>query len=166
MKFDINGILDCIGESETLSTTVDLQDFHYRGVSPFNCPITLVAVASNRAGIITLECTYTYTLNLSCDRCLADYTQDVNQIATHTVVRTLNGSDDDDFVVTEDGIVELLSLATNDIILSLPSKFLCTDDCKGLCVTCGINLNTADCNCSAPTGDPRFAALDNFFKDE
>ncbi len=165
MKFDLNSVLDCVGLSETKTVDIDLNDFHYRGVSPFNTPAKLSALATNRAGVVTLDLDYTYTLNLSCDRCLNEFKSDVSQKATHTVVRNLNGVDDDDFVVVPDGIVELLPLATNDIILSLPSKFLCQDECKGLCAVCGANKNSTTCNCTTKTLDPRLSALDKFFEE-
>ena len=35
-----------------------------------------------------------------------------------------------------------------DIFLDLPAKFLCKEDCKGICFTCGKNLNEGQCSCS------------------
>ena len=44
-------------------------------------------------------------------------------------------------------------------ILDMPTKFLCREDCKGLCPKCGKNLNDGDCDCR-PEVDPRFAVLE------
>ena len=165
MKLDINRILDRIGDTETVSAKVDLKEFNYRGVSPFNDPIALSGEVANRTGVITINFTYEYTLHLVCDRCLTPFTHDVKQQVIHTVVRELNSADDDDYVVVPNGIVELIPLATNDIILSLPAKFLCTDDCKGLCIGCGCDLNRSACSCEAKPCDPRLAILDKFFED-
>ncbi|MEG1875252.1 MAG: DUF177 domain-containing protein [Angelakisella sp.] len=165
MKLDINRILDREGEADVVTANVGLSDFSYRGVSPFQAPVSLTVNAENRAGVVTLDCTYCYTLHLSCDRCLTPFTLEVKQQLLHTVLRSLNGRDDDDFVVVPDGIVELDELATNDIILSLPGKFLCKEDCKGLCPICGCNLNTESCGCQQKQADPRLAALDQFFEE-
>jgi uncharacterized protein len=62
-----------------------------------------------------------------------------------------------------DGIrldVDLMSL--EQIELSLPMKFLCSDDCKGLCPKCGANLNVTRCDCRTETTDSRLAALLEF----
>jgi len=45
------------------------------------------------------------------------------------------------------------------VLLSLPLKMLCRDDCKGLCAHCGKNLNEGQCSCAEPMEDPRWSAL-------
>ena len=157
-------MLEREGDAEVVTANVDLTELSYRGVSPFKEPAKLEAKAVNRAGVVTLDCIYTYTLNLICDRCLTTITRGVTQNASHIVVRALNNSEDDDFVVAEDGIVELTELATNDIILELPGKFLCKEDCKGLCPICGCDQNKVVCGCETKQIDPRLAALDRFYE--
>lgn len=166
MKFDLNKVLDREGDADVVTADVDLCDFSYRGVSPFALPVLLKGQAANRTGVVTLDCTYRYTLCLVCDRCLTPFHRQVEQHTSHTVVRELNTSEDDDYLVAPDGIVDLMEVATNDIILSLPSKFLCKDDCKGLCPVCGCDLNQKSCGCVTRQPDPRLAALDKFFEDD
>jgi uncharacterized protein len=57
--------------------------------------------------------------------------------------------------------IELTSLVQDQVLLALPQKAVCREDCRGLCPRCGKNLNRGVCNC--PTGhlDPRFEALKN-----
>jgi uncharacterized protein len=50
------------------------------------------------------------------------------------------------------------------LILSLPERVLCREDCKGLCPVCGANLNATRCGCAEDTSDPRFAVLKNFLQ--
>ncbi|MGB9809870.1 MAG: YceD family protein, partial [Caldanaerobacter sp.] len=45
------------------------------------------------------------------------------------------------------------------VILSLPMKFLCKEDCKGLCPICGTNLNYGSCSCKREDIDPRLEVL-------
>ena len=64
---------------------------------------------------------------------------------------------------TEIGYYEESGLSLEDVVreqvlLSLPSRTLCKEDCKGLCPRCGQNLNLETCNCN-PTSDPRWNAL-------
>ena len=65
---------------------------------------------------------------------------------------------------TEIGYYEESGLLLEDVVreqvlLSLPNRTLCTPDCKGLCPSCGQNLNSASCNCAKAPADPRWNAL-------
>jgi uncharacterized protein len=55
--------------------------------------------------------------------------------------------------------VDLSPLIREQVVLSLPMQPLCRDDCRGLCNSCGANLNVTACSCTPPAPDPRFAAL-------
>ena len=64
---------------------------------------------------------------------------------------------------TEIGYYEESGLSLEDVVreqvlLALPSRTLCKEDCKGLCPRCGQNLNLATCNCNPPS-DVRWSAL-------
>jgi DUF177 domain-containing protein len=59
---------------------------------------------------------------------------------------------------TGDGVL-LEDVLREQILLAVPLKFVCREDCKGLCPVCGTNLNQGMCDCTRPAGDPRWAAL-------
>ena len=61
----------------------------------------------------------------------------------------------------EDAEVDVAGLLWEQFQLALPDKPLCREDCKGLCPTCGVNLNETTCDCAEDEGDPRLAALRN-----
>lgn len=56
-------------------------------------------------------------------------------------------------------MLDLAALCWEEFALALPVKPLCRDDCKGLCPTCGANLNEGSCGCVSDEGDPRLAVL-------
>lgn len=56
--------------------------------------------------------------------------------------------------------IDLEPLASEALTLSLPLAPLCAQDCRGLCPTCGADLNLEECGCPPPDADPRWAALD------
>lgn len=58
--------------------------------------------------------------------------------------------------------IEFDPIVVEQILMQVPVKPLCREDCKGLCPSCGINLNMDTCNCSSETGHPGFAALKKF----
>jgi len=55
--------------------------------------------------------------------------------------------------------VNLMEEIRQQIILSLPMKQICKEDCQGLCSNCGVNLNKTTCSCSLENIDPRLAPL-------
>ena len=57
-----------------------------------------------------------------------------------------------------DGLL-LEDVVREQVLLSLPGRTLCQEDCKGLCARCGQNLNSGSCNCAATAMDPRWNAL-------
>jgi len=166
MKFDLNKLLDGAGVSEVVTDDVDLSRYSAGGENPFQTPVRVTAEARNRVGVVSLDCTYRYTLALRCDRCLAPVSREMTLTIPHTVVRSLQNAgseEDDEYLVAPDGFVELDELATNDVIPELPTRTLCREDCKGLCPICGCDRNVTRCQCQEEQTDPRLAALDKFF---
>jgi uncharacterized protein len=53
--------------------------------------------------------------------------------------------------------IDLAPLIAEQVMLSLPTRPLCGEECRGLCKSCGANLNRESCDCSADTSDPRMA---------
>lgn len=53
----------------------------------------------------------------------------------------------------------LEDVVREQVLLSLPGRTLCTEDCKGLCAHCGQNLNVGSCQCAEGAVDPRWKAL-------
>ena len=56
--------------------------------------------------------------------------------------------------------IDLEPMAREAVVLELPAAPLCRDDCRGLCPTCGADLNEGSCECAPPPRDPRWAALE------
>ena len=57
-----------------------------------------------------------------------------------------------------DGLL-LEDVLREQVLLALPLKAICREECKGLCPHCGKNLNQEQCQCAEPQEDPRWAAL-------
>ncbi|EXG83179.1 YceD family protein [Saccharibacillus sacchari] len=72
--------------------------------------------------------------------------------------------DDEDMILADDDVIELSPYLEEYLTLGMPSAPLCKEDCKGLCQTCGSNLNETACGCDNTVIDPRLAGLKDFFK--
>jgi uncharacterized protein len=68
-------------------------------------------------------------------------------------------ADDDTYRIVDDAI-DLRSILVDAVALGLPLRPLCRPDCKGLCDTCGRNLNDGPCHCERASVDPRWAPLE------
>jgi uncharacterized protein len=55
------------------------------------------------------------------------------------------------------------ALIHNEILINLPMKVLCKDDCKGICRKCGANLNMGSCRCDQAELDPRMSKILDVF---
>lgn len=98
----------------------------------------------------------------SCSRCLDSVSQrlktDINLLLSPKEVLKENDGDVDHDTYEGDSI-DLSDYFREQIAISLPTSLYCKDDCKGLCLNCGINLNIDQCNCKLKWADTRFAVL-------
>ena len=69
-------------------------------------------------------------------------------------------SDDPDLYVFEASTIELTDAVRDALIMEIPTRILCSEECKGLCPVCGVNRNKVSCTCQegGEVANP-FAAL-------
>lgn len=122
-----------------------------------------------RAGeFIRVHGELTTILKLECSRCLAEYDFAVNVPVDSTLVpasrfdevdsKELSG-EDMDLRTYEGEEFNVDDIISENIVLMLPIKPLCREDCKGLCPNCGADRNTETCTCAKIPVDDRFSAL-------
>ena len=158
MILDLEPIFNNEGLSKSFDYELDLKDESFDGEFPFTSSAAVKGSVKNHTGIVELDADVSLTLSVSCARCAKplDYPVDIG--LNHTLVVNVNDENNDELIVIDDYRFDLDRLVTEDIFLSLPSKFLCSEDCKGLCPTCGKDLNEGTCSCQKEV-DPRWAAL-------
>lgn len=116
-------------------------------------------------GVVSLSATAELTVCTQCAKCAKDISRKLNVPVEHLLISHINDEDNDNYILVENMVLELDELVLEDVYLSLPSRFLCTSDCKGLCPYCGQDLNDKDCGCKKPV-DPRLAALQQLLTDD
>jgi uncharacterized protein len=108
---------------------------------------------------------------LECDRCLrpvevpvnADFALEYITGADYESSSATALSEEEMSVSVFDGeSVDVDEIVKEQILLAVPARTLCREDCKGICPECGMDRNAGDCNCAANEVDPRWAALKNF----
>ena len=121
---------------------------HVHGTGEFMGSGNAVTVRAHIEGKVTSRCAL----------CLEPVTQDISCEAD--ALFTPGAKEGDDEYPLEGYQVDLMPYAREALLLELPMRFLCSEDCKGLCPICGVNRNTTRCSCQEREGKPNpFAAL-------
>ncbi len=152
------------GAAQSFEYGLDLSDYWYNGGFPFTEPVKVSGEVKNLTGIVSITAKAEFTLCLSCDRCAEGFERSFSIPVEHTLVTEVENEDNDELIVIDSYSYDIDPLVTEDIVLSLPTKVLCKESCKGMCVQCGKNLNNGSCECKKAT-DPRWDAL-SLFDDE
>ncbi len=100
----------------------------------------------------------------ACDRCTDEFDRAVNEewravFTSDKEMLAMNQADDMHYLAPEAKEIDLTDEIRDMIVLAVPMKMLCTENCRGLCAGCGANLNTESCRCAAPPADLRWEAL-------
>lgn len=158
MRLNLREILHVPGASLPFAFQMDLSDLDFYGERPVCEPVQVSGTVRNMADALVLEGTAETTLDLICDRCLKPFRQDMRVPVETLLAETLEDEENDEILLLDNGEVDLDEVFTTALVLAMDSKHVCSEDCKGLCATCGADLNEGPCGCK-PEIDPRFAAL-------
>ena len=160
MRLGLAKIIDCPGATVDFSHSVDLSDLQYGTCNPVTEPVLADGTVRNTAGVLVMKGSIRTTIHGVCDRCAADFDQDVEIPVDVVLVQELaNEENEDEGVFPLDGDeADLDEIIRTVFVLNMDSKLLCSEDCKGLCCRCGKNLNHGPCGCQKEI-DPRLAAL-------
>jgi uncharacterized protein len=146
MIINLKQLFNITGESKQLDCSVEKDELSHIHGCCFVSPVAVKGKIYNRAGIVHLDYTVDFTLLVTCDRCLKELERDYHFEFSHIVVQSLN-SDNDDYIVADGESIDMSEIAVTDLLLQLPTKYLCKEDCKGLCMVCGCDLNESECDC-------------------
>ena len=158
MWLDLRKIIESPGASRSFAVTLDPEHLSDPAIQGFKVPPEARGEVVNTAGLLNLRGTLTAEMTCVCDRCGTVF--DREKVLSLDVPLAADVSDEaspEVFAVEGDGI-DVSEVAETCFILDMEQKVLCRDDCKGLCPTCGKNLNDGPCGCTKP-GDPRLAVL-------
>lgn len=147
MIINLKQLFNITGECKNIDYNITLDELSGVNGFSFASPVHIKGKIFNKAGIVTLEFSADFTLHTTCDRCLKEFDRNFCCDFCHTVVSSLDNDENDDYIIAEKESIDLNDIALTDLILEMPSKSLCKDDCKGLCMVCGCDLNESECNC-------------------
>ena len=119
----------------------------------FKDPIYVKLCARKVSDDVVVDGEFSVTAVMSCGRCLCEIEHEVRKDNFFVYLKKPYGEN-----------INLTEFLREDIIVSLPIRVLCKEDCKGLCPNCGTDLNKGTCECQPRVDDLPSSAFD-FLKD-
>ena len=168
MKLDLRPLLagdkQLAFDYELTLDTSDENPLSSLSDASFPSPMKVKGDITNTAGYMRMAVTLSVDYTAACARCLAplsgSFTVNLEKtVAPRDLVADLPEERLDEYVIIDDGFLDMDEQLTEQLELEFPSRFLCKDDCLGLCQKCGKNLNEGKCDCPEKEMDPRFAPL-------
>ena len=135
MRLNVNRLLHTPDASQEVRFEMDLSQLDFGGAAPIIRPVTVEGRLRNQAGVLLCQLEMHTTLHCVCDRCMEEF--DAPKSVSYSCV------------LAED----------------MDTKTLCSEDCKGLCPGCGVNLNREPCRCKKQV-DPRLAKLASLLQEK
>ncbi len=159
MYIELEAVFNNEGESKEFD-----YDFRIDDEETIVSPVSVKGRVFNRSGIVELEADAEFDVLTACALCAAQVKKHFSVPVEHTLLNYIGNEDDyDKFIVVEDMRLDLDELVREDVFLAMPVRFLCKDNCKGLCAVCGADLNLGECGCNKPT-DARWDSLKELFE--
>jgi len=129
-------------------------------------PVVGEIIAENTGSLLLLRGQLRAVLVLSCVRCLEEAEQPVEigveeEFAsehTSSDVETID-RDEPEASAISDYVLDVSELVRQQVMVAVPMGFVCSPDCRGLCPSCGQNLNQGPCECRLQSTDNRWAKL-------
>lgn len=159
MKLDLRPVLTAKEESLPFSFDADLSQEEMYGAYPFRTPVHVEGEVRNHLDILRLTASVYAVYETVCSRCLTPVTVDLRAVCDTILTHEAQNEESDDIYVLEGDYVDVNDIAIPALLLEVQMTYLCRPDCKGLCPTCGKDLNEGPCSCSDKQIDSRLAVL-------
>ena len=121
--------------------------------------VNLVGNIISVEDVLTLKASIKTKLKLNCSRCLEAFIYPIDIDIEERFTNNSEHCKDENVVFVKGDALDITEIVENSIISTLPIKRLCSKNCKGLCQSCGANLNKEACNCNNEDVDLRLAGL-------
>ena len=121
MKINLKQLFSIVGEVRDFSYELAADELGFVKGLEFGAPVKIEGRLYNNALVLH-----------TCDRCLKEFERDYRFSFEHIVVPSVN-SDNDEYITADGESIEMNDIAVTDLLLQLPAKNLCREDCKGVC---------------------------------
>ncbi len=170
---NITSILDSTGLSTVIDGNLNIGSFEL-GSLEYELPggVDYHMVLSNVGDAVVATGSVSADVEGECVRCLerasVHVDSDIEGYFAISEESNLEGMEEDEYeFVPENGEVDLTDCVTSAVVVGMPTLFVCSEDCKGLCPKCGCNRNVESCDCSEQIDEFNpFSVLKGFFDED
>lgn len=169
MQINMSELFSAEGKSKTYQLPIEMKEIRWnRGRYPVTqagpAMITVLHVRERRmkvTGTVSLH------LEIPCDRCLKPVDCPF-ELSLEREIDT-NATDEeriadlDEQAFVQGYLLDVDRLVYDELIVNMPMKVLCREDCKGVCPRCGADRNLGDCGCDLTELDPRMSVIRDLF---
>lgn len=137
------------GSNETFEVSFEgknelLQEKGYTFLTPISVKGTMCY--QNEELIVNMS--VTFKIDAVCDNCGESFNKNISFDMEEKFVENFNSHNEEDYLIVQNS-VEIDKPILDNLLLNLPTKMLCKENCKGLCQICGKNKNFYSCNCES-----------------
>ncbi len=169
MQIHLLEISSSEGKSIQQTVPIELEKIEFqKGEFPIleKTPLNLTITNTGKR-VLELRGEGSVTVAIPCDRCLEEVRTNIPFVFERKLDMKLsdeervNDLDESSYLTGMD--LDVDRMVYLEVLMSWPLKVLCREDCKGLCSSCGKNLNEGSCDCEEEPKDPRMAAIRDIF---
>lgn len=170
MLINLTELFTLDGKEKTYTPDIEMRVYHgpggdYEVVDAEPVSLRIMNLGDKK---LEVEGKAKLALIIPCDRCLdpvrIDLEFDIIRAIDLNETEEERIADLDEQPYVNGYNLDVDQLVCDELILNLPMKVLCSDDCKGICNRCGTNLNHETCDCDIRSADPRMAVIQDIFK--
>ena len=166
IQVNVEKIKDSPGETLLFQKEITLSNTKEESL-PFAGPVFVEIELTSSDKKIQAEGTAKTIIQHPCDRCLnpAEFLIEAPfKEIYYPAGTTRDNLLQDEWISFKNDVIDIEPEVLKSLIMALPMKVLCEENCHGLCPSCGKNLNIGKCGCSQENIDPRLAMLREFIK--
>ena len=134
MRLNLSAIIEIPGGSVPFDCELETDGLDFPSVRAYRAKPHAAGRVFNEAGILHLEGALTADMICVCDRCGEEF-DSVKEMPLDATIVEENPEDDPNLFVLEGNEIDLSEILATCFILDMETKFLCREDCKGLCPT-------------------------------
>ena len=158
MRLDLREIINILGGSVAFEYSPKLEEMEFDSGARVLPGCSAKGTVRNSAGVLVLTARLEAVLDCTCARCLTSFEKQVHQDIEAVLAEEVQDEENSDIYLLEGDYIDLDEVILTAFVLNMEQRFLCIEDCRGLCEKCGKNLNEGPCGCKAEI-DPRLAVL-------
>lgn len=157
--------IDTVEEITHFPALLQAQD---AGECQFLGPLNISLAVVREFDHIRVQGSVGTTVSLSCSRCLNEFTAELSSDFTVFYIKDAVAQPEDEVELGEQDLIsatysgdeiDFSAEVVEQILLEIPYKPLCAEECKGLCTSCGTDLNKSDCSCASNAVSMAFSSL-------